>query len=427
MALLAQQTIAYKTYIKETMVKALREVFQSHPDPILAGTKITIDYSFKKLSYPAIVVRFYERSIKNAGVGHYEWLQTPEQIGDQETWFDNFKGTKSSLDYVEINGSYPSDGVIPSTEFYIIPFIPDNSPDAGTHTEIFWENDEQITIRSAVRTSYENTSGAAYGEVEFTATEMIVRVKFRPDDGMTITLSETSGDLPTSDSIYWLDVRYINNEISATVYDRDPLLDTAIPLRTTAAMVSEDQFIDLDGQGKISLEAVNTVAGTSSIKKFRANKLNTVLEPRYIKHKHYLYQGDIEFAVYALSSYDRDLISDSLVQTLAMADTEAYTDSFLQRIYEADPLTDPGSVNHYINLNTDEIQGFGESQAPAPWQPEDVLLYQTSYRIAIHGEFYSRTPDQDAYGLVEEIDTYPYLSPIEEKPDPNIEDPAPWV
>jgi hypothetical protein len=33
------------------------------------------------------------------------------------------------------------------------------------------------------------------------------------------------------------------------------------------------------------------------------------------KHKHMLYQGDIEFAIYALSSYDRDLISDAIVQT----------------------------------------------------------------------------------------------------------------
>src|SRR3954470_14732242 len=49
--------------------------------------------------------------------------------------------------------------------------------------------------------------------------------------------------------------------------------------------------------------------------------------------RHYRYSGDIEFGIYALSSLDRDLISDALIQTLAMPDTAGYTQAFWDRIY----------------------------------------------------------------------------------------------
>lgn len=222
-------TIKYKTYVKEALVEAFRAVFAAHPDDILRKTKVGIDFPTTESMYPAIVVRFYERSITNAGIGHFEMLDDPENPG------------------------------------------------------------------------------------------------------------------------------------------------------------------------------------------------------RYLRYKHYLYQGDIEFAVYALSSYDRDLISDSIVQTLAMGDLEPYSDQFLDRIYNSDPAVEPASLDHFINLNTDTIQGFGETQALAPWQPEDLLVYQTSYRIGIHGEFYSRTPPVVNYGLVEKVESYPYMpADGETKPSPNPEDPAPW-
>lgn len=235
--LIQQETIRYKTWVKQSLVEALRVVFATHEDLMLRKTNIGIDFPFTETEYPAIVVRFYERTIKNAGVAHFELIEIPEGSG------------------------------------------------------------------------------------------------------------------------------------------------------------------------------------------------------QYARYKHYLYEGDIEFAVYALSSYDRDLISDSLVQTLTMGDTESYTNQFLNRIYSPDPNVDDqkndgtyvAATDHFINLNTDVISGFGESQTVAPWQPEDVLVYQTSYRINIHGEFYSRTPTSQTFGLVERVETYPYMGTLGEPvPNPNPEDPAPW-
>ena len=206
------QTIRYKTYIKEALVEALRASWATHPDTFLQNTSIGLDSPMTEADYPHVVVRFYGRSVRNAGVAHHEWLP-----------------------------------------------IPDSNPE------------------------------------------------------------------------------------------------------------------------------------------------------RYHKYKHYFYNGDIEFSVYALSSLDRDLIADSIVQTLTMGDLEAYTNAFLNRIYDPNPLTDPAAINHVINLNTDEVQEFGETEQPAPWLPEDVLIYQTAHRIAVFGQFYSRTPTAGDYGVVERVDQFPYI------------------
>lgn len=143
------------------------------------------------------------------------------------------------------------------------------------------------------------------------------------------------------------------------------------------------------------------------------------------RFKHYLYDGDIEFAVYALSSLDRDLMADALVQTIAMADLLAYTKEFIDRIYFP-PDTIVNDWN-YVNINTDQIEGFGETQAPQPWLSEDQLVYQTSYRVGIFGEFYSLPPLAPAIsGPIRKVNLYPYIGGLEPIPT-GTDDPSPWV
>jgi hypothetical protein len=74
----AQQTLQYKTFIKRTMVEALLDGFSTYKDKTLAKTKIDINYTTDRADFPCIVVKFYEQTIKNAGVGHIEWLADPE-------------------------------------------------------------------------------------------------------------------------------------------------------------------------------------------------------------------------------------------------------------------------------------------------------------------------------------------------------------
>ena len=251
-----QQTIRYRTYIKETIVEALRAVFQNHPDPLLRGVKISPELPMDRSSYPAIIVRYFNRSLRNAGIGHHEWmLATPE----------------------------------------------------GYEPKLF--------------------------------------------------------------------------------------------------------------------------------QKFR----------------HFMYNGDIELKVLAMSSKDRDFLADAVVQAVGMSETETYTKAFLNRIYNANPETEEQSKYHFINLATDEFSELGDQEGPAPWMEEDLLVYSATFRIPIFGEFYSRLlTDQTAYGFVTAVEIYPWIpdipaptdpatgganpdpagwniDPTTGEPNPNPEDPSPWL
>lgn len=131
---------------------------------------------------------------------------------------------------------------------------------------------------------------------------------------------------------------------------------------------------------------------------------------------HSLYHGTVEFSVQTLSSYDRDLVSDTLVHIIQMGDLEGWTNQFFTRLYQTTPTQDPDSEWHYININSDTMQEMSESQNIAPWNPEDFMVYTTGYRLDVFGELRSLPPDQP-YGLIEEIDVFPYIEDIEERPE----------
>jgi hypothetical protein len=212
---LPQKTIKYKTYIKTALIEALKPVFQNHVDAKLQNTKVIIDFPKERQEFPAVIVQFYEREIKNAGVGHEEIFQ--------------------------------------------------------------------------------NEDGKIY------------------------------------------------------------------------------------------------------------------------KFKHYIYNGDIEFSINALSSLDRDLIADTIVQTIAMGDLSDYTNNFFNRIYPPNPEFIPDSAGHYININSDKINGLNENTNKVPWQSEDDLIYTTSYRVNVLGEFYS-LPSDMPFEYVSKVFLYPYVGGIEPVP-----------
>jgi hypothetical protein len=147
------------------------------------------------------------------------------------------------------------------------------------------------------------------------------------------------------------------------------------------------------------------------------------------KFKHYFYTGSIEFGIYALSSLDRDLISDTLVQTITMGDLADYTNNFFNRIYPPDSDLIPDSVGHFININSDEVSAVGEASSDVPWGAEDDLIYTVSYRVAIFGEFYS-LPQDAPWDFVQKVFLYPYAEDakgnvIGEKPT-GLENESSW-
>lgn len=152
-------------------------------------------------------------------------------------------------------------------------------------------------------------------------------------------------------------------------------------------------------------------------------------EPKlFQKFKHFIYKGDIEFKVLALSSKDRDFLADALVQVIGMAESETYTKAFLNRVYDADSTSEPSSLYHFINISTDSFQELGDQEQNAPWMEEDLLVYSATFRVPIMGEFYSRLlSDQTSYGKVEKVEVYPWIKNIDAEPNPNPEDPSPWL
>lgn len=142
------------------------------------------------------------------------------------------------------------------------------------------------------------------------------------------------------------------------------------------------------------------------------------------KFKHYFYRGDIELMISTLSSLDRDLIADTLVQTIAMGDLAEYTNSFFNRIYPPDSDALPDSIGHFININTDRITGINESTAAVPWNAENDLNYMVSYRINVWGEFYSLPPEAP-YGYISKIFLYPYI--MGETPPEGIPTGGEWI
>lgn len=139
---------------------------------------------------------------------------------------------------------------------------------------------------------------------------------------------------------------------------------------------------------------------------------NPAAPTMFIKYYHRLYQGDIGFDIYAMSSVDRDLVRDALIEVLTMNEaTDSVTSggtNFLNRFY-LDMENTPYGTWHFPVLMLDKITGYGEQHQSAPWQPEDTLVYSVSYRVPIWGEFYSLTPTLPAStGLLQEVDVYPY-------------------
>lgn len=227
----AQETARYKTYLKETFVEALRSAWTSHPDATVKKTKIDIEYPLDRMSYPAIVIRFYERDLPTSGVGHFEYREDPNNDGS------------------------------------------------------------------------------------------------------------------------------------------------------------------------------------------------------YIPYQRMMYHGDVEFMVLGLSSLDRDIVSDALVQTIKFSEVTTEGRVFRARIFNVDEVSEPYSTQHFVNVNLDNLQGFGETQGMAPWMPEDVLVYQVAYRMPVMGELLSPDPENQSFGLIEKVEQYPYMPIVgEERPDPDPETGiTPWT
>ena len=109
-------------------------------------------------------------------------------------------------------------------------------------------------------------------------------------------------------------------------------------------------------------------------------------QPRTWQHRRF--EGTVSFTAVALDPIDRDVLSDAVVDALSFShftDSPALAAFFTRMQQTPDAI---GTV-FQVNLTSDRIIPGGTSVSIAPWQPEDVLLYEEVWSVAVMGGYYN--------------------------------------
>lgn len=70
-----ERVTGYKTLVKHSIVNAIRSVFDNeYPDRQLRNINVNTEYPLALQDFPAIIIRYHEDLVTNAGVGHQELL-----------------------------------------------------------------------------------------------------------------------------------------------------------------------------------------------------------------------------------------------------------------------------------------------------------------------------------------------------------------
>jgi hypothetical protein len=166
-----------------------------------------------------------------------------------------------------------------------------------------------------------------------------------------------------------------------------------------------DQTINNIGVGHYEILPVNNVSSPS----------------QYITYYHRLYNGTVTFDIYTLSSVDRDLLRDLIIEILGMTNSLPAPEgnAFTQRFYWYLNQT-PYGLWHFPVLNLDLISGSGESEETSPFYAEDQMVYRYAYQVPIMGEFYSVTPANPDLNtstlIIDEVILYPQMAGYDPAP-----------
>lgn len=72
-----QQTLEYSTFIKRALRESLAAAFASHPSETVSNTRVALDFGRGRWTLPGVIIKFLERRLPNAGVGHVEYGISP--------------------------------------------------------------------------------------------------------------------------------------------------------------------------------------------------------------------------------------------------------------------------------------------------------------------------------------------------------------
>jgi hypothetical protein len=128
------------------------------------------------------------------------------------------------------------------------------------------------------------------------------------------------------------------------------------------------------------------------------------------KWHHSRFEGTIDFEVFGLSPLDRDLLADALTEVIRFGRLDTQLLKFFEAIYGAadDPVK---LVFQQVTINADEVNFGGNSESIAPWQPEDVMVYETILSVNTMGGYYNVVPT-DEWAYVTRARAEGYFSPL---------------
>lgn len=120
-------------------------------------------------------------------------------------------------------------------------------------------------------------------------------------------------------------------------------------------------------------------------------------------------EGGLSLNIYAESSLDRDIFADSIVEILSFGSLQTQLNTFFNTVY-GNPNTQATVLTmlSQIMLNTGEIHEMGNNVSPAPWQPEDSLIYSTGFYLDCHVGFYNAFVQEVEWEYVQNVNNYPY-------------------
>ncbi len=127
---------------------------------------------------------------------------------------------------------------------------------------------------------------------------------------------------------------------------------------------------------------------------------------------HNRFEGRLQFSLHAMSSLDRDILADALVELIRFGRLDEVLNVFFETIYpwSFTPQAQifPSPDDDYIALtqlmlDSDQVMGEGDSAMINPWGAEDTLVYTSVCSVVLHGGYYNvlPTPELGVYTAVE--------------------------
>lgn len=126
------------------------------------------------------------------------------------------------------------------------------------------------------------------------------------------------------------------------------------------------------------------------------------------------YEGIVSLTIIALTSLERDLISDGVIEAYAFATQMPSVSPFYATIQSSD-LTN-------MTLQSDIITPGGQTESVGtPWD-DDKIAYEDRYSFQVVGQVRSRVQPGVVFTNLSEIQTFSTLTNVDGAPDNSIED-----